>query len=53
MEKELVKKYIKQLDGMIVTISHIGIVSGLTEKERKAHEALKDARLKLMEVLED
>jgi hypothetical protein len=51
MKKETIEKFIGQLDGMIAAFEQ-AVVFGRNAKEREACELLKDARLKLVEDME-
>jgi hypothetical protein len=51
MKKETIEQFIGQLDGMIAAFEQ-AVVFGRNEKERDACELLKDARLKLVEDME-
>lgn len=52
MKKEIIEKFIGQLDGMIASFEQAVVIGGRTRKEREAYELLKDARLKLVEDME-
>jgi hypothetical protein len=52
MRKETIEKVIGQLDGMIAAFGQAVVIGGRNKKETEAYELLKDARLKLVEDME-
>ncbi len=52
MKKEAIEKFIGQLDGMIAAFGQAVVIGGRNKKETEAYELLKDARLKLVEDME-
>jgi hypothetical protein len=52
MKKETIEKVIGQLDGMIAAFGQAVVIGGRNKKETEAYELLKDARLKLVEDME-
>ena len=52
MKRETIVKYIHELGAMIATFQQATVIDGRSQKESEACELLKDARLKLIEDLE-
>lgn len=53
MKAETLEKWLNYLDGMIAALNQAIAYGERTPKEREFQEALKDARLKLLEALHE
>ena len=53
MKRQTLEAFIAKLDGMIATFDQAVVIGGRTKKESAAADFLRDARLKILEDLDD
>jgi hypothetical protein len=52
MNSEIIKQFVRQLDGIIAALDQAVVIGGRSTREGEACDRLKDARLNLIEEIE-